>query len=126
MILNGSKTLRKPSIINDTEFQNLVTWTEAKIEEYLRKGYRSFTVKDLFGISHWDWSSNKYPIQILYYRWREKYELENPNLTQDELSYKAYDAAGIAVGYIIKQACFRSQRNFRITKEFRITRYSVV
>ena len=126
MLLNGSETLRKPSIVNDTEFQNLVTWTEAKIEDYLEKGHRSFTVKDLFGISHWDWTFNKYPIQILYYRWREKYERENPNLSQDELTVKAYDAAGISVGHIIKQACFRSQRNFRITKEFRITRYSVV
>lgn len=126
MILNGSKTLRKPSIINDVEFQNLVSWTEAKIEDYLRRGHRSFTVKDLFGISHWDWTTNKYPIQILYYRWREKYEVENPHLSQDELSQKAYDAAGIAVGHIIKQACFRSQRKFRITKEFRITRYSEV
>ena len=33
MLLNGSETLRKPSIVNDTEFQKLVTWTEAKIEE---------------------------------------------------------------------------------------------
>ena len=126
MILNGSKTLRKPSIIDDVEFQNLVTWTEAKIEEYLRKGHRSFTVKDLFGISHWDWITNKYPIQILYYRWREKYERENPNLSQDELTEKAYDAAGVAVGHIIKHACFKSQRNFKVTKEFRITRYSLV
>lgn len=126
MILNGSKTLRKPSIIDDVEFQHLVTWTEAKIEEYLRKGHRSFTVKDLFGISHWDWTTNKYPIQILYYRWREKYERENPNLSQDELTDKAYDAAGVAVGHIIKHACFKSQRNFKVTKEFRITRYSLV
>ena len=126
MILNGSKTLRKPSIINDIEFQNLVSWTEVKIEDYLRRGHRSFTVKDLFGISHWDWTSNKYPIQILYYRWREKYEIENPNLSQDELSQKAYDAAGVAVGHIIKQACSRSQRKFKVTKEFRITRYSEV
>ena len=126
MILNGSKTLRKPSIIDDVEFQNLVTWTEAKIEEYLRKGHRSFTVKDLFGISHCDWTTNKYPIQILYYRWREKYERENPNLSQDELTEKAYDAAGIAVGHIIKHAWFKSQRNFKVTKEFRITRYTLV
>lgn len=126
MILNGSKTLRKPSIIDDVEFQNLVRWVDAKIEDYLRRGHRSFTVKDLFGVSHWDWTSNKYPIQILYYRWREKYERENPNLSQDELTAKAYDAAGIAVGHIIKQACFKSQRKFRVTKEFRITRYSEV
>lgn len=125
MILNGSKVLRKPSIINDTEFDNLVSWVGSKIEEYLSKGHRSFTAKDLFGISHWDWTSNKYPIQILFYRWREKYEVENPYLTQDELTRKAYDTAGIAVGHIIKQACEKSQRNFKIVKEFRITRYSV-
>lgn len=123
MILNGSKTLRKPSIINDTEFQNLVSWTETKIEDYLKRGHRSFTIKDLFGTSHWNWTSNKYPIQILYYRWREKYEKENPNLSQDELTIKAYDAAGVSVGHIIKHACFRSQRKFNIIKEFKITRY---
>ena len=126
MILNGSQTLRKPSIINDTEFKNLVTWTESKIEEYLLKGHRSFTVKDLFGVSHWNWTINRYPIQILYYRWREKYEVENPYLTQDELTQKAYDAAGVSVGYIIKQACFKSRRKFKITKEFKLTRYSEV
>lgn len=123
MILNGSKTLRKPSIINDNEFQNLVSWTETKIEDYLKRGHRSFTIKDLFGTSHWNWTINKYPIQILYYRWREIYGLENPNLTQDELTQKAYDAAGVSAGHIIKQACFRSQRKFKITKEFKITRY---
>ena len=123
MILNGSKTLRKPSIIDDTEFQNLVSWTETKIEDYLKRGHRSFTIKDLFGTSHWNWTINKYPIQILYYRWREIYGLENPNLTQDELTQKACDAAGVSAGHIIKQACFRSQRKFKITKEFKITRY---
>lgn len=126
MILNGSKLIRKPSIIDDTENGNLVSWVNSKIEEYLRKGYRSFTIKELFGTTHWDWTNKKYPIQIIYYRWHQKYELENPRLSENEISAKAFDAAGVSVGYIIKQACTNSNRSFKVTHEFRTTRYSVV
>jgi hypothetical protein len=123
MLLNGSKIFRKPSIIDDTEFNNLVSWVLSMMESYVLRGHTSFTAKDLFGYTHYDWSSRKYPIQILFYRWREKYEKENPGLSPDVLTAKAFDAAGVSLGYVMKKAADQSQRRFKTYQEFRLTRY---
>ena len=126
MVLTGSKQLRKPSIISQEEFDNLVDWTCNYISNYLNKGYKSFTTKDLFGYTIWDWSSNNLPIQSLYYKWREKIELETSgSLREDVVSSRAFTNAGQAVGYVIKAACEKLPQKFKTQQEFRTTRYIV-
>ncbi len=124
MIINGSKQLRVPSVLDEKEYENLSLWVASKIEERLLKGYKSFTIIDLFGDNSWNWSRNKFPIQIVYNRWFDKYQKENPNLDYDTLSLKAFKAAGVSVGYLIKKACNDSKRSFRMVSEFNAcTRY---
>lgn len=126
MIISGSKQIRKPSIISQEEFDNLVNWTANYIEGYLKKGYRSFTTKDLFGYTAWDWSSRNLPIQSLYYKWREKIELESTHTLRDDVvSSRAFTNAGQAVGYVIKAACEKLPQKFKTHQEFRTTRYIV-
>lgn len=118
--------MRKPSIISQDEFDKLVDWTCNYISSYLNKGYRSFTAKDLFGYTIWDWSSNNLPIQSLYYKWREKIELETSgSLRDDVVSSRAFTNAGQAVGYVIKAACEKLPQKFKTRQEFRTTRYIV-
>lgn len=127
MLINASKQKRKPSIISQEEFDTLVDWTCDYIDNYLSKGYRSFTTKDLFGLTHWDWSSKNLPIQSLYYKWREKIELDTKGTIRDSVvSDRAFQNAGQAVGYVIKAACEKLPQKFKSITEFRTTRYIVV
>jgi hypothetical protein len=127
MLLNASKQKRKPSIISQEEFDTLVDWTCDYIDNYLSKGHRSFTTKDLFGLTHWDWSSKHLPIQTLYYKWREKIELDSDkSIRESVISDRAFQNAGQAVGYIIKAACEKMPQKFKTKQEFRTTRYIVV
>lgn len=127
MLLNASKQMRKPSIVSQEEFDALVNWTCGYINDYLSKGHRSFSTKDLFGLTHCDWSTRNLPIQSLYYKWREKIETESDGTMRDDVvSNRAFQNAGQAVGYVIKAACEKLPQKFKSVTEFRTTRYIVV
>lgn len=129
MLLNGSNTLRKPSVVDDSEVQGLVDFVKSSIKTYLAKGHRSFTAKDLFGYTHFDWRDHNYPIQILFDRWYQKVEQRDAakyNLSEAEICDAAFKNAGQAVGYIIKMAIVQLPEKFRCTTEFKTTRYTLV
>lgn len=128
MLLNGSKTFRKPSVVEDSELPGLVDFVKSSIKSFLSSGHRSFTAKDLFGYTHFDWREHNYPIQVIYDRWYQKVEQRDVkyNLSESQLCDAAFKNAGQAVGYIIKMAVDQLPEKFRCTTEFKTTRYTLV
>jgi len=120
------RKLATPRIIDAQTVASLKVWISGEIQKYLSQGHKSFTIKDLFGGSYWNWSQKNMPIQILYYEWYKKYEKDYPGEDHDTLSKWAYDAAGQSVGLLINQCCFEDQSHvYDKVNEFQITRYIV-
>lgn len=121
------RALAVPSVLTTQEITQLETWISTQVDNWINSGHKSFILKDLFGHQYWNWSSNNFPIQKLYDYWYQKYQMQNPNATNDELRTWSYEAAGSSVGRLLKRVCYYSQKyTFEERKEFQTIRYTLI
>lgn len=104
MIKNQNVSYRTPRILTHGEVVNCRGYIEKAIIMYVKAGYKSFTVKDIFGYDNWNWSEQHPNIQCIYDAWVERYIRTYPKWPADEIYKTAYKQAGISLGHLFKQA----------------------
>lgn len=129
MIVNfkPKRALSIPKIITPQDVTRLEKWIETRVDKWLSSNHLSFTCRDLFGHSNWNWNINKFPIQLLYDNWYQEYETRFPNLTPDEIKYRSFNAAASSVGLLLKRVCHNTKKyTFEMIEEFKAIRYRLI
>lgn len=114
MLLENKTGFRTPRIVSNAELAKCKQCVEKIIRKHLNAGFKSFTVKDLFGGDNWNWNDKKWYIQILYDRYYNKYSSWN-GVSGDDADAMAYKQAAIDVGHIVKLVISSMPEKFKLS-----------